>query len=188
MFKNIFLISCAVLAISGLPYYAQDISAFLSKQAGTEAVTEPAAPHGFAASVQPAPAKPQAHYATGVRAASIPLSKDGHFSADFHINGRSVRGLVDTGATYVAINRTTARTIGLAPASSDFKHEVRTANGIANAALVTIDRIDVGSVSVRGVEAFVLDDQALSATLIGMSFMSKLQSYRVANNRLELVN
>jgi hypothetical protein len=29
------------------------------------------------------------------------------------------------------------------------------------------------------VEAFVLDDKALSSTLIGMSFMSKLQSYRV---------
>ncbi|KGF70135.1 hypothetical protein LL06_06940 [Hoeflea sp. BAL378] len=184
MFKNLFLISCAVLAVSGLPYYAQDISAYLSTEAGTAET----APQRVAASVQPAAAKPQAHYATGVRAASIPLSKEGHFTADFHINGRAVRGLVDTGATFVAINRSTARTIGLAPANSDFRHEVRTANGLANAALVRIDRIEVGSVTVHDVEAFVLDDQALSATLIGMSFMSKLHSYRVANNRLELVN
>ena len=188
MFKNLFLVSCAVLAVSGLPYYAQDISAFLSTDAGTGAKTEPAPPQRVAASVQPVAAKPQAHYATGVRAASIPLSREGHFTADFHINGRSVRGLVDTGATYVAINQTTARMIGLSPANSDFKHQVRTANGLAKAALVTIDRIEVGSVSVHDIEAFVLEDQALSATLIGMSFMSKLQSYRVANNRLELVN
>ncbi len=185
MFKNLFIISCAVLAVSGLPYYAQDISAFLSAEAGLEDAT---AQKPVAAPVQQVPAKPLAHYATGVRAASIPLSHDGHFTADFHINGRYVRGLIDTGATYVAINRTTARNLGLSIANSDFKHQVRTANGLTGAALVTIDRIEVGSVSVNGVEAFVLDDEALSSTLIGMSFMSKLRSYRVTNNKLELVN
>lgn len=184
MIKNLFIICCAVLALSGLPYYAQDISAYLSKDVGLESATR--AP--TAASVQTAPAKPLAHYASGVRAASIPMSRDGHFSADFHINGRYVRGLIDTGATYVAINRTTARNLGLSLAQSDFKHQVRTANGFTSAALVTIDRIEVGSVSVDGVEAFVLEDQALSSTLIGMSFMSKLHSYRVSNNKLELVN
>ena len=184
MFKNLFIISCAVLAISGLPYYFQDNSEFQSENVGLEEATA----QPVAAPVQQVPAKPLAHYATGVRAASIPLSHDGHFTADFHINGRSVRGMVDTGATYVAINRTTARHLGLSIANSDFKHQVRTANGLTGAALVTIDRIEVGSVSVNGVEAFVLDDAALSSTLIGMSFMSKLRSYRVTNNKLELVN
>lgn len=184
MFKNLFLISCAVLAVSGLPYYAQDLGLFAPQNAGPETAT--ATP--VAAPAPEIQAKPLAHYATGVRAASIPMSRDGHFSADFHINGRSVRGLIDTGATYVAINRTTARTIGLGLANSDFKHQVRTANGLTRAALVTIDRIDVGSVTVDHVEAFVLDDKSLSATLIGMSFMSKLKSYRVTSNKLELVN
>ncbi|MBU4531651.1 MAG: TIGR02281 family clan AA aspartic protease [Hoeflea sp.] len=184
MFKNLFIISCAVLAISGLPYYFQDNSAFQSENVGLEAATE----KPVAALAEPVPARPTAHYATGVRTASIPLSNDGHFTTDFRINGRYVRGLIDTGATYVAINRTTARNLGLGVSNSDFKHQVRTANGLAKAALVTIDRIEVGSVSVGGVEAFVLDDAALSATLIGMSFMSKLQSYRVTNNKLELVN
>jgi aspartyl protease family protein len=36
MIKNIFLVSCAVLAISGLPYYAQDISSFVSSETGSE--------------------------------------------------------------------------------------------------------------------------------------------------------
>lgn len=184
MFKYLFLMSCVVLAVSGLPYYAQDLRAFLPQNAGLEAAT--AKP--VAAPAPEIPAKPLAHYATGVRAASIPMSKDGHFSADFHINGRYVRGLIDTGATYVALNRTTARNLGLGLANSDFKHQVRTANGLTEAALVTIDRIEVGSISVNNVEAFVLADTALSATLIGMSFMSKLQTYRVSNNRLELVN
>ncbi len=184
MFKNLFLISCAVLAVSGLPYYAQDLRAFLPQNAGLETAT--ATP--VAARASEVPVKPLAHYATGVRAASIPMNKDGHFSADFHINGRYVKGMIDTGATYVAINRSTARNLGLGLANSDFKHQVRTANGLTSAALVLIDRMEVGSVSVGSVEAFVLEDAALSSTLIGMSFMSKLQSYRVTNNKLELVN
>ena len=185
MFKNWFFVICAVLAVSGLPYYAQDISEFLPHNAGLESATQ----SPIAASAQrQTPAQPVAHYATGVRAASIPINAEGHFSADFHINGRYVRGLIDTGATYVALNRTTARTLGLGLANSDFKHEVRTANGITNAALVMIDRMEIGSISVENVEAFVLEDSALSTTLIGMSFMSKLHSYRVNANKLELVN
>jgi aspartyl protease family protein len=56
------------------------------------------------------------------------------------------------------------------------------------AALTATLRMEIGSISVDDVEAFVLDDNALSSTLIGMSFMSKLQSYRVKDNKLELTN
>lgn len=184
MLKNIFLISCAVLAVSGLPYYAQDLSTLLSQDTATG--TEAAIPAPSRA--QTVAAKPSAHYASGVRAALVPINRDGHFSADFRINGRVVKGLIDTGATYVAINTSTARTLGLGLANSDFKHQVRTANGITNAALVSLDKMEIGAITVHDVEAFVLNDTALSSTLIGMSFMSKLQSYRVKDNRLELVN
>ncbi|GAB5464246.1 MULTISPECIES: retropepsin-like aspartic protease family protein [Hoeflea] len=184
MIKNIFLVSCAVLAISGLPYYAQDISSFLASETAPEA----ASARPVAYQPQTAKAQPKAHYATGVRAAVIPMTGDGHFSSDFRINGRLIKGLIDTGATYVAINVSTARTLGLGLANSDFRHQVRTANGVTRAALVNLDKMEIGAISVDDVEAFVLDDKALSSTLIGMSFMSKLQSYRVKDNRLELVN
>lgn len=187
MSKHLFVICCAVLVVSGLPYYAQDISELVSKDAASETPPQhPAVSAG--APVQKAAAAPAAHYATGVRAALIPMAREGHFTADFRINGRSVKGLIDTGATYVAINRSTARQLGVSPIQSDFKHQVRTANGTTSAALVNLDRMEVGAILVDNVEAFVLEDQALSATLIGMSFMSKLKSYRVNNNRMELVN
>lgn len=184
MIKNIFLICCTVLVISGLPYYAQDISALITKDAEVQAAPQ----EPVLAKVQKTASKPTAHYTTGVRAATVPMSRDGHFTADFRINGRSVKGLIDTGATYVAINASTARHLGLRLVTSDFKHQVRTANGTTGAALVALDRMQIGAISVENVEAFVLDDKALSSTLIGMSFMSKLQSYRVHNNRMELVN
>lgn len=184
MLKNIFLVSCAVLVISGLPYYAQDISALVSQDTATGTTAQIPTP----GQAQTVAAKTSAHYATGVRAAVVPMDRDGHFTADFRINGRLVKGLIDTGATYVAINASTARNLGLGLANSDFKHQVRTANGVTSAALVSLDRMEIGAIFVDNIEAFVLNDQALSATLIGMSFMSKLQSYRVKDNRLELVN
>ena len=184
MLKNIFLVSCAVLAVSGLPYYAQDISAFVSQDTASGTAASSPAP----SRAQTVAAKPSAHYASGVRAAVVPMSPDGHFVADFRINGRLIKGLIDTGATYVAINTSTARNLGLRLGSSDFKYQVRTANGVTRAALVNLERMEIGAITVHGIEAFVLDDVSLSSTLIGMSFMSKLQSYRVKDNRLELVN
>ncbi|MGJ8569231.1 MAG: retropepsin-like aspartic protease family protein [Hoeflea sp.] len=186
MIKNVFLVSCAVLVISGLPYYAQDISGLISRDTALEAV--PQAPFPVPAKVQKSTSQATAHYTTGVRAAVIPMSREGHFSADFRINGRSVKGLIDTGATFVAINTSTARNLGLNLTNSDFKHQVQTANGKTGAALVNLTRMEIGAILVENVDAFVLEDKALSSTLIGMSFMSKLQSYRVKNSRMELVN
>lgn len=184
MFKKVFMISCTVLAVAALPQYAQDLSEFVPGQFEPSETAE----LPLAASAKPEPKTKLAHYATGVRSATIPADNTGHFTADFRVNGRYVRGLIDTGATYVALNATTARNLGLRLAASDFQHQVRTANGLTQAARVTLDRMDVGSITVSDVEAFVLSDQALSSTLIGMSFMSKIQSYRVKGNTLELVN
>lgn len=112
--------------------------------------------------------------------------RTGHFGADFRLNGRTVPGLVDTGATMVAINMSTARRIGLRIGTADFNGTVDTANGRTRAAFVVIDRVEIGRVSVDGVEAVVLDDEALSGTLIGMTFMNRLRRFAVENGALVL--
>jgi aspartyl protease family protein len=111
----------------------------------------------------------------------------GHFLADFKLNGRKVEALVDTGATTVAINASTARRIGISLKSSDFRHSVNTANGETRAAAVMIDRIEIGRVHVENIQAVVLDDKALSGTLIGMSFLKRLGKFEVENGTLLLV-
>ena len=111
----------------------------------------------------------------------------GHFSAEFKINGRRVRGMVDTGATLVAINLSTARRIGLNLMPVDFKHRVSTANGQARAAVATLESLQVGRIRVEDVEAVVLDDRALSETLIGVSFLNRLSKYQVEDGALLMV-
>lgn len=110
----------------------------------------------------------------------------GHYSGDFRINGRQVQGLIDTGATYVALNESFARRLGYTGNQLDFRYSVDTANGKTKAAHVTLDRVEIGGISVRDVEAFVLKDGALSSTLVGMSFLRKLASYSVADGSLSL--
>ena len=52
---------------------------------------------------------------------------------------------------------------------------------------MTIDRLQIGKITVNGVQAVVLDDRALSTNLIGMSFLTRLAKYEVQNGSLLLV-
>jgi aspartyl protease family protein len=128
-----------------------------------------------------------ASYAAGPLMRLAP-DEQGHFSGDFRINGSPVEGMVDTGATFIAMNMSTARRLGVAPGTGEFTHPVSTANGQTHAAKVRLQTVEIGPVRVRGVDAFVLQDTNLSMTLIGMSFMSRLKGYRVENGELLLLN
>jgi aspartyl protease family protein len=94
--------------------------------------------------------------------------------------------MIDTGATVVAINVTTARRIGIVLTPSDFTYAVTTANGKAKAATATIDAIQIGKIYVDKVPAVVLEDSALSGTLVGMSFLKRLSKYEVENGAMIL--
>jgi aspartyl protease family protein len=135
------------------------------------------------AAVQMAPPASQVLLGRRVR---LNADDRGHFTADFKLNGRKVEAMVDTGATLVALNLTTARRIGILIAPEDFKHRVETANGETRAATATIARLDIGRISIENVEAVILEDKALSNTLIGISFLKRLGKYQVENGALLL--
>lgn len=119
----------------------------------------------------------------------VTLSADarGHFKATFRLNGKPVEGMIDTGASSIAINETTAKRLGFSSNSLDYRYAISTANGSTKGALVRLDRVEIGSIRVSGVDAMVLKDDALSGTLIGMSFLKRLSSFQVADGSLKLV-
>lgn len=120
------------------------------------------------------------------RKVSITADETGHYVGRFKLNGRELGAMIDTGATYVAINRNTARRIGVSLSPSDFKYEVNTANGKVRAAAATIDSLEIGRIYVENVDAVVLDDRALNKILIGMSFLDRLSRFQVENRALIL--
>lgn len=120
------------------------------------------------------------------RKVRIPSDAKGHFFAEFKLNGRRISGMVDTGATMVAINASTARKIGLRLQETDFSARVNTANGMTRAAVATLEGMAIGKIYVPEVEVLVLDDHALDHTLVGMSFLSALKRFQIERGSLVL--
>jgi aspartyl protease family protein len=177
--RNILLIGAFVGASASVPIlYQASPSAFHDLVAPRQtSVPAPAA--------SPLPAPPAAT-APGGRRLAIEADRDGHFRVELRFNGRKVDGLIDTGATLVAMNETTARRSGIAITRSDFTHEVNTANGTTRAAIVRIDTLEIGRIRVGGIDALVLEDKALGTTLIGMNVLKKLARFEVKDDVLLL--
>ena len=119
--------------------------------------------------------------------ATIEADGRGHFVVEARLNRKRVEVLVDTGASSVAINRSLAKRIGYRLKDKDFIHTARTANGETRMAVVTLDRVKIGRVEVRDVEAAVLDDSSLDTVLLGMSFLRRLKSFEVRDGTMRLV-
>ena len=81
---------------------------------------------------------------------------------------------------------TTPRAAGLPIDVLDYTVNIDTANGRTRAAPVTLDRIAIGGLVERSVEALVAQPGQLKMSLLGMSFLNRLQSWQVHGDRLVL--
>ena len=120
------------------------------------------------------------------RSLSIARDGRGHFLTEGRIDGQRVGFMVDTGASVIALNETSAARFGLRPSRGDYNASVTTANGTIRAARTRLAMVDVGGLVVRDVEAMVLPDAALSENLLGLSFLSKLKRFEYANGKMVL--
>jgi aspartyl protease family protein len=120
------------------------------------------------------------------RTLNIPHDARGHFSTDGRIEGQRIGFMVDTGASVIALNESSAARFGLRPSRGDYNATVTTANGTVKAARTRIAMVDVGGLVVRDVDAMVLPDEALSENLLGLSFLSRLKRFEYANGMMVL--
>jgi aspartyl protease family protein len=123
---------------------------------------------------------------SGYQEASIVADSGGQYSTDVDIDGQSVRMMVDTGATMVVISAETASRLGLQLANSDYTGRVRTANGVAAVAPVTLREVTIGPIYLGEVKALVAERNAGAVNLLGMSFLKRLASVEQQSGRLVL--
>ncbi|MEE9331091.1 MAG: TIGR02281 family clan AA aspartic protease [Methylophilaceae bacterium] len=97
----------------------------------------------------------------------------GHFFGNLTINGASLRYLVDTGATSVAMNSGAAKSANIDYARGK-KVRASTANGIVEAYSVTINTLKIGSIVLNNVQAVVLEGASPPVVLLGMSAQNRL--------------
>ena len=103
----------------------------------------------------------------------------GHFFTAGTINGRSVRFVVDTGATSISLSEATARSIGLDYANGS-RGLLNTANGQVVAHRVSLREVRIGDVTVYDVDAVVVP-APMEMVLLGNSFLSRFQMKRDAD-------
>lgn len=114
--------------------------------------------------------------------------QSGHYMVKAFINNQQVSVLVDTGASAVALSAHDAELVGLHVHTLTFSVPVATANGTIAAARVKLDKVEVDGVRVDNVDALVLPEGALTGTLLGMSFLSRLSSFKSESGVLTLKN
>jgi aspartyl protease family protein len=119
-------------------------------------------------------------------ATELKADGSGHYFAEADINGTTIPVMVDTGASGVALSYEDAEKVGLRPHGLDYDTPVNTANGIVKAARVKLRRVEVENVRVRDVDGMVLPEGALRGSLLGMSFLSRLSSFKIENGVLYL--
>jgi aspartyl protease family protein len=110
--------------------------------------------------------------------------RQGHVVLDAVVNGSPVRFLIDTGATFVVLTMEDAAAAGFARGDLVFNVKTSTANGVGRAAAVQLREVRLGQFSVYDVPAFVGDNLAVS--LLGQSFLTRLDSYEMRDGALTL--
>jgi aspartyl protease family protein len=126
------------------------------------------------------------HVVSHGRTVEVGRSNAGEFAISAHINGARVAMVLDTGASSVVLTRDDAKAAGLPLEVLKYTVNIDTANGRARAAPVTLDRIAIGDLTERSVEALVAQPGQLKTSLLGMSFLNRLQSWQVSGDRLVL--
>ena len=103
---------------------------------------------------------------------------NGMYSTTGFINGQTVNFLVDTGATWIAMNAHQARSLGINFRYIGKRSYVSTANGVVPVYRVMLDKVRVGEIELTNVEAGVLEGNSPSEVLLGNSFLNRVEMQR----------
>jgi aspartyl protease family protein len=169
--RNLMIFAAIMIALGSFMAQIAD------RMAPASAATRPAGTK-VATADQPAP--------SGSRSLSLDRDSRGHFLTEARINGQRINVMVDTGASVVALNESSAARFGLFPSRGEFTTNVTTANGTIKGARAHLAEVNVGGLVVRDVDALVLPDGALSENLLGLSFLSRLKQFEYSNGRMVL--
>ncbi len=126
------------------------------------------------------------HVVSHGRVVEIGRANDGDFAVRAQINGAHVQMVLDTGASSVVLTREDAKAAGLPLEVLNYTVNIDTANGRTKAAPVTLDRITIGGLEERAIDALVAQPGQLKMSLLGMSFLNRLRSWQVSGDRLTL--
>jgi len=111
----------------------------------------------------------------------IVMDRYGMFSSYGSINGHSVKFLVDTGASSVAMSSKDARKLGVQYHLIGKPTQTSTASGIAKAWSVQFKSVSLGGLTERNVSGVVIDGDFPRKILLGMTFLNRMKVEKEGN-------
>jgi len=123
--------------------------------------------------------------ATGAHELVVIQGDDGGYYIMGQVNGQPVRFLIDTGATDTVLSPADADRLGLKSATLLFNQTAETANGVGYGAAYTADSLAVGAISFADFP-MVVNQAPMRHSLLGMSFLKRLESFQVRGRKLYL--
>jgi aspartyl protease family protein len=153
---------------------------------GSEQVAEPGADFGLEQSQNAgsAPAQIARTTATGAEMV-IPAGRNGHFLVTAEVEDVEILFLVDTGASQVILTVEDAERLGHRVETLEFSDRFQTANGAIRGAPLLLSELRIGDLEIEDVRASVIR-APMSTSLLGMSFLSRLEGYEVGEEGLIL--
>jgi len=127
---------------------------------------------------------PSAAQSTGARELVVTGGENG-FAVMGEVNGAPVRFVVDTGASDTVLSPADAHRAGLDSPSLEYDHLAETANGTGRGAHATAASVSVGSIGFRDMPV-VINQAPMTSSLLGMTFLRRLESFEVRDGRLYL--
>ncbi len=113
------------------------------------------------------------------------VASDGHFYINTLTNGKSLRFMLDTGASDVVIPISLAQEFGYKPSDLKYTKIYNTANGTVRGAPIKINRMEISGYIFNNINASI-NEVDIESPLLGMSFLKKLSSYEVRDGILIL--
>ncbi len=115
----------------------------------------------------------------------IPAGRNGHFLVTAEVADVAILFLVDTGASQVILTAEDAERLGYGVDALEFSARFQTANGAIRGAPLLLPELRIGDLEIADVRASVIR-APMPTSLLGMSFLSRLEGYEVGEEGLIL--
>ena len=176
--RNVAVVLAGCLLLLAVVRWDNEPAAGPGAELGAEPILEPSQNPGSA------PRQIARTTATGAEMV-IPAGRNGHFMVTAEVEGVEILFLVDTGASQVILTAEDAERLGHRVDFLEFSDRFQTANGAIRGAPLLLSDLRIGDLEIEDVRASVIQ-APMSTSLLGMSFLSRLEGYEVGEEGLIL--
>lgn len=119
-----------------------------------------------------------AHFTRDAQSQAQIWPKNGMYLTSGSINSQPINFMVDTGASFVVMNSSTANKLGIDYRYIGEESRAGTANGVVTTYNLKLKTVQVGDIKLLNVQGAVIEGDSPTTVLLGNSFLNRLEMTR----------